>query len=203
MLASTQILLVGFDTQLLRTRALILERDGFKVDQVDSLRELFHCLSSMHYALVVLCHSLAAVEQSVAISLVAAFVPEVKLLVLEKQLPASLESPFAYVLNTTAGPEAFRCAVHALVSPTATLTRLEERKAGMAQLEGTVKWFNNAKGYGFLGRGDGGADVFIHYSSIQSEGYKSLNEGDPVTFDVVQGEKGPQADQVRLRTNNT
>jgi CspA family cold shock protein len=65
----------------------------------------------------------------------------------------------------------------------------------MAQYEGTVKWFNNAKGYGFLGR-DGGSDVFVHYTSIQLDGYKTLKEGDPVSFDVIQGEKGPQADQV-------
>ncbi len=65
----------------------------------------------------------------------------------------------------------------------------------MAQYKGTVKWFNNAKGYGFLGR-DGGADVFVHYSSIQSDGYKSLKEGDEVEFDIVEGSKGPQADQV-------
>ncbi len=65
----------------------------------------------------------------------------------------------------------------------------------MAQYTGTVKWFNNAKGYGFLGRDDG-ADVFVHFSSIQTEGYKSLKEGDPVEYDVIQGEKGPQADQV-------
>ncbi len=67
----------------------------------------------------------------------------------------------------------------------------------MAQYKGTVKWFNNAKGYGFLGR-DEGPDVFVHYSSIQSSGFKSLNEGDPVEFDVIQGTKGPQADQVIL-----
>jgi cold shock protein len=65
----------------------------------------------------------------------------------------------------------------------------------VAQYKGTVKWFNNAKGYGFLGR-DGGADVFVHYSSIQREGYKSLKEGDEVEFDIIQGTKGPQADQV-------
>ncbi len=65
----------------------------------------------------------------------------------------------------------------------------------MSQYAGTVKWFNNAKGFGFLGR-DGGNDVFVHYSSIQLDGYKSLKEGDAVTFDVVQGPKGPQADQV-------
>ncbi len=65
----------------------------------------------------------------------------------------------------------------------------------MGQFRGTVKWFNNAKGYGFLGR-DEGPDVFVHYTSIQTSGYKSLNEGDPVEFDVIDGDKGPQADQV-------
>ena len=69
----------------------------------------------------------------------------------------------------------------------------------MAQYKGTVKWFNNSKGYGFLGR-EGGADVFVHYSSIQIEGYKSLNEGDEVEFDIIEGSKGQQADHVvRLR----
>ncbi len=66
----------------------------------------------------------------------------------------------------------------------------------MAHHTGTVRWFNNAKGYGFLGH-DNGPDVFVHYSSIQTDGYKSLKEGDPVEFDVIQGEKGrPQADNV-------
>ena len=65
----------------------------------------------------------------------------------------------------------------------------------MAQLLGTVKWFNNAKGYGFLGH-DGGNDVFVHYSSILDDGYKSLTEGEPVAFDIIQGDKGPQADKV-------
>jgi CspA family cold shock protein len=66
----------------------------------------------------------------------------------------------------------------------------------MAQLNGEVKWFNNAKGYGFLGH-DGGADVFVHYSAIELDGYKSLSAGDRVCFDIVQGEKGPQADKVK------
>jgi CspA family cold shock protein len=65
----------------------------------------------------------------------------------------------------------------------------------LAQFKGTVKRFNNAKGYGFLGR-EGGADVFVHYSSIQIDGYKSLNEGDEVEFDIIEGSKGPQADHV-------
>ena len=66
----------------------------------------------------------------------------------------------------------------------------------MAQHTGVVKWFNNAKGYGFLGRSEGN-DVFCHYSSIQAEGYKSLKDGEPVSFDVIQGSKGPQADRVQ------
>jgi len=67
----------------------------------------------------------------------------------------------------------------------------------MAQYTGEVKWFNNAKGYGFLGH-EGGPDVFVHYSAIRVDGYKALKEGDRVTFDIVQGEKGPQAADVDL-----
>ena len=66
----------------------------------------------------------------------------------------------------------------------------------MAKTQGTVRWFNNAKGYGFLGN-EGGPDVFCHYTAIQSDGYKSLKEGEPVEFEVVQGDKGPQADGVK------
>ena len=66
-------------------------------------------------------------------------------------------------------------------------------------MRGTVKWFNNAKGYGFLGRDDG-PDVFVHYSAIVGEGYRTLQEGDPVAFEVEQGPKGPQAAQV-VKTN--
>ena len=62
------------------------------------------------------------------------------------------------------------------------------------RLKGTVKWFNNAKGFG--GRDDGNSDVFVHYSAISSDGYKSLQEGDQVEFEIVQGQKGPQAGNV-------
>jgi len=67
--------------------------------------------------------------------------------------------------------------------------------AEVERMKGTVKWFNNAKGYGFIGRDDG-PDVFVHYSAITSEGYKSLQEGDHVEFEIVQGQKGPQAANV-------
>jgi CspA family cold shock protein len=71
------------------------------------------------------------------------------------------------------------------------------RKEGVhvERLKGTVKWFNNAKGYGFIGRADG-PDVFVHYSAITSEGYKSLQEGDTVEFEITDGQKGPQAANV-------
>ena len=62
-------------------------------------------------------------------------------------------------------------------------------------MNGTVKWFNNTKGYGFIGRTNG-PDVFVHYSAIVAEGYKTLNEGDAVEFEIVQGAKGPQAANV-------
>jgi CspA family cold shock protein len=64
-------------------------------------------------------------------------------------------------------------------------------------IQGTVKWFNAGKGFGFITRDDGEKDCFVHHSAIQGDGYKSLNEGDRVEFDVVQGEKGPAADNVR------
>ena len=62
--------------------------------------------------------------------------------------------------------------------------------------KGTVKWFNNSKGYGFVTPEDGSQDVFVHHSSIQGEGYKSLDEGQTVEFDVQQGQKGPEAANV-------
>ena len=65
----------------------------------------------------------------------------------------------------------------------------------MARLQGKVKWFNNNKGYGFIGQ-DGGSDVFVHYTAIQGDGFKSLQEGDTVEFEIVQGQKGPQAEHV-------
>jgi CspA family cold shock protein len=64
--------------------------------------------------------------------------------------------------------------------------------------QGTVKWFNAEKGFGFIAQADGGADVFVHFTAIQADGYRSLDENQTVEFDIVQGPKGPQADNVRI-----
>jgi CspA family cold shock protein len=65
----------------------------------------------------------------------------------------------------------------------------------MDRINGTVKWFNDAKGFGFITR-EGGPDVFVHYSAVNSDGFKSLAEGDKVEFEIVDGQKGPQAANV-------
>lgn len=67
----------------------------------------------------------------------------------------------------------------------------------MARIQGTVKWFNSDKGYGFITPEDG-ADVFVHYSEIQSNGFRSLNEGDRVEFEITEGKKGKQASAVTV-----
>jgi CspA family cold shock protein len=69
-------------------------------------------------------------------------------------------------------------------------------EGGLAMAEGIVKWFNDSKGFGFIQQ-EGGKDLFVHHSAIQGEGFKSLAEGDRVSFDVVQGQKGPAAENVR------
>jgi cold shock protein len=72
---------------------------------------------------------------------------------------------------------------------------IEVRKCTVAQ--GTVKWFNSEKGYGFIAV-DGGQDVFVHFSAIEMDGYKALEDGQRVEFEIAQGQKGPQAEKVRV-----
>jgi cold shock protein len=79
------------------------------------------------------------------------------------------------------------------LAPECQISKSPLRRA--SEVQGTVKWFNNSKGYGFIGRDDG-PDVFVHYSAIVGDGYRTLQEGDAVEFEIVQGPKGPQASNV-------
>jgi len=78
---------------------------------------------------------------------------------------------------------------------TRSAAAVDKERSRMSRITGTVKWFNDAKGFGFIAR-EGGPDVFVHFSAIEAGGFKSLAEGDRVEFEVVQGEKGPQAANV-------
>ena len=78
-----------------------------------------------------------------------------------------------------------------------TTSDLIQHSRKMKYMQGTVKWFNSEKGFGFIAPDEGGADVFVHYSAIQSNGYRSLEENQRVEFEITQGQKGPQADAVR------
>jgi len=72
-----------------------------------------------------------------------------------------------------------------------------EERRGLRMATGTVKWFSSEKGYGFITPDDGTADVFVHHSAIAGEGYKNLDEGQKVEYEVTQGQKGPQAASVK------
>lgn len=82
-----------------------------------------------------------------------------------------------------------------LSSGNSTLGKLQERRI-LVMSEGKVKWFNESKGFGFIEKNDGG-DIFVHFSAIQAAGFKTLTEGQLVSFDVVQGKKGPAAENVK------
>lgn len=83
-----------------------------------------------------------------------------------------------------------------VLNSTTSVSAADTDTTRMARIKGTVKWFNDAKGFGFLAR-EGGPDVFVHFSAIQSNGFKSLAEGDAVEFEIVEGQKGPQASDVQ------
>jgi cold shock protein len=76
------------------------------------------------------------------------------------------------------------------------LAGTERRKGCKRMAQGTVKWFSQDKGYGFITPDDGGEDLFVHFSAIQGSGFRSLEEGEKVTYEVGQGQKGPQAQNV-------
>ena len=109
-------------------------------------------------------------------------------------MPENLRRSLTHSLDsaTRALQNASKYCGHVLLAPD---TGRAEKGHFVDRLKGVVKWFNNAKGYGFIGRSDG-PDVFVHYSAIAAEGYKSLQEGDQVEFEIAEGQKGPQAANV-------
>ena len=82
------------------------------------------------------------------------------------------------------------------IPPRGEKSQLTTEFAGMARTTGTVKWFNDAKGFGFITPENGEKDCFVHHSAIKMDGFRSLSEGDRVEFDLVQGQKGPAAENV-------
>jgi len=96
----------------------------------------------------------------------------------------------------------FVCAFHGVLASFASTTannrrRPEITKGLITMATGTVKWFNAEKGFGFIAPDDGSADVFVHYSEIQGSGFRTLEENQQVEFEIGEGSKGPQAQQVR------
>ena len=108
----------------------------------------------------------------------------------------NVESP-VLSLPTPGGPGAVRERPHNAAFFCSNDAVIASQQAGnrTMRITGKVKWFNNAKGYGFIER-DGGSDVFVHYSAIQGDGFRSLEEGQAVEFEIVDGPKGPQAGNV-------
>jgi len=105
------------------------------------------------------------------------------------------------VPDTSGLIEDLGCSPAVLVSfliraPVPPFNRLARSNEQMARITGTVKWFNDAKGFGFITPENGGKDCFVHHTAIQGEGFKSLSEGQRVEFEIVQGQKGPAAQNV-------
>jgi CspA family cold shock protein len=199
MLPAPSVVLFGRDAQLLQTRGWLLASTGSRTMLVATLPDLAQVMLSQTCDLLILCHSLTPGDCAGALSLASRYAPNMRILGLESGDPVTRRAFPPHVMTSETSPARLVSIVHSLLLAHCCINpgAQHQKEFDMAQYAGNVRWFNNAKGYGFIGREDGGPDVFTHYSSIQSDGYKSLKEGQPVTFDIVQGEKGPQADKVK------
>jgi len=122
-------------------------------------------------------------------------VPVVMLALRRTVSPGSRDGTFPYMPRCKRGltaPFITRCSI----GPCDTVLDDTQNGETVMRTTGTVKWFNDAKGYGFITPEDGSKDCFVHHSAIQGDGFKSLNEGDRVEFEIVEGQKGPAAENV-------
>lgn len=188
----------GHDPLLLQTRKWILARAGIAVVDVEALAAFSGVLQSRRFDLLLLCHSLSRSECDAVLRLAAEHELLARTLLLGSGSNTCTWRPDVGSVDLNRGPAELLAKVQKLLLQ-ATCPNLYHQEIDMPRFDGEVKWFNNAKGYGFVGRSDGGEDVFTHFSAIQCDGYKTLREGDAVTFDIVDGEKGPQADHVEMR----
>ncbi len=193
------ILMFGEDALLLDTRRWVLEKAGFPTTTTATLVGLETAIAEKHHGVLILCYTVSVMDCVTALSVVTSYAPGMQILGLEAG-QTGCSPNIAETFNINVGPVGLIAKVRSLFSH--KLTPPEPKEVDVSQYEGSVKWFNNAKGHGFVGRNEGGDNVFTHYSALLSEGFKNLQEGNPVTFEIVEGENGrPQADPLRVTKN--
>ena len=199
MINPNSVLMFGEDALLLDTRKWVLEKAGYSTTTTATLVGLETALAEKRHDVLILCYTISVMDCVTALSFVTSYAPGMQILGLQAGQTGCSPS-IAETLNIGVGPVGLIAKVQSLFSHLPVPP--EPKEGDVSQYEGSVKWFNNARGYGFVGRNEGGADVFTHYSAIQSKDSKISGESDPVTFEIVEGEKGrPQADQVRVMKN--
>ncbi len=198
MINPNSILMFGEDALLLDTRKWVLEKAGYSTTTTATLVGLKTALAEKRHGVLIFCYTISVMDCVTALSFVTSYAPGMQILGLQAGQTGCSPS-IAETLNLGVGPIGLIAKVQSLFSHK-FIPGFKE--VDVSQHEESVKWFNNTRGYGFVGRDEGGADVFTHYSAIQSEDSKISGESDPVAFEIVEGEKGrPQADQVRVMKN--
>lgn len=170
------ILQCGHDALLLTTRELILKQDGFRVFNASDPIEAVRILSQKKIDLVLLCHTLSEHEFR-AILANARLLPDAPkvLSLIPNTYPSFAPSAKIEIFNSlnVPGPYLRRFTDFSATTVVRRNPTTQAMERPMPKLTSTVRWFNNIKGYGFLGRDDGGPDVFVHYTAIESDGYKN------------------------------
>ncbi len=189
MINPNSILMFGEDALLLDTRRWVLEKAGYSTTTTATLVGLETALAEKRHDVLILCYTISVMDCVTALSFVTSYAPGMQILGLQAGQTGCSPS-IAETLNLGVGPIGLIAKVQSLFSHK-FIPGFKE--VDVSQHEESVKWFNNARGYGFVGRNEGGADVFTHYSAIQSEGYKSLKEERSGDLRDRRGRKGTTA----------